>query len=306
MAGRFDLRWRGFPRRRDAEGRSNAGTRMRVYFETIGGALTRYFRAGSGPAVLLLHGVGMTADSWCRTVGPLARDFDVIAPDLLDNGFTASGAYRGGPPHDAMLDHLAALIEHLRLDRLALVGSSFGAALSILLYHRIPKAVAAMALVSSGSSFKSAEALVDMYKRAAANGRTAFTDPTLETCRSRLANLFHDAAKIPPEFLMMQLTPLAQPGALAAFERRMSGMTDVEAMRRYVIGDRLGAVSAPILAIWGKQDPRGDFATASRVLGALPNVRMEAFDACGHLPHLEQSERFVAVLHDFLAAYLHA
>jgi len=277
---------------------------MRVHFENIGGALTRYFRAGAGPGVLLLHGVGMTADSWCRTIGPLSRDFDVIAPDLLDNGFTASGAYRGGPPHEAMLDHLTALIGHLGLRDVALVGSSFGAALSILLYHRVPDVVSALALVSSGSSFKSAEELVEMYKRAAANGRKAFSEPTLETCRSRLANLFYDAAKIPQDVLLMQLTPMALPGALAAFDRRMEGMTQVEAMRRYVVGDRLAAIKKPILAIWGKQDPRGDFATASRVLGALPQVRMEAFDQCGHLPHLEQSEKFIAVLRDFLSTHL--
>lgn len=277
---------------------------MRAYFENIGGAMTRYFRAGTGPAVLLLHGVGMTADSWCRTIGPLSRDFDVIAPDLLDNGFTASGAYCGGPPHDAMLDHLQALIGHLGLRDVALVGSSFGAALAILLYHRAPDAVSALALVSSGSSFKSAEELVDMYKRAATNGRTAFSEPTIETCRSRLANLFYDASKIPQDMLLMQLTPMALPGALAAFDRRMQGMTQVEAMRRYVIGDRLATIKKPILAIWGKQDPRSDFATANRVLGMLPQVRLEAFDQCGHLPHLEQSDKFVAVLRDFLSAHL--
>lgn len=277
---------------------------MRVHFENIGGARTRYFRAGAGPAVLLLHGVGMTADSWCRTITPLSRDFDVIAPDLLGSGFTESGDYRGGPPHDAMLAHLTALIAHLGLGDVALVGSSFGAALSILLYHRVRDLVSALVLVSSGSSFKTAEELVEMYRRAAANGRKAFSDPTLETCRNRLANLFFDREKIPLEALLMQLTPMALPDALAAFDRRMEGMTQLEAMRPYAIGDKLAAIKKPILAVWGKQDPRGDFATANRVLGALPQIRLEAFDQCGHLPHLEQSEKFIAVVRDFLKSSL--
>jgi pimeloyl-ACP methyl ester carboxylesterase len=274
---------------------------MRVYFEDIGGATTRYFRAGRGPAVLLLHGVGMTADSWCRVIEPLARDFDVIAPDLLDNGLTAAGTYRSGPPHGPMLDHLEALIAHLGLKDIVLIGSSFGAALSVLLYHRAPKLFSALVLVSSGSTFKTAEELVAMYKQAAANGGKAFADPSIETCRSRLANLFHDASRIPPELLLMQLTPMALPQARAAYERRMTGMMDLEAMRPYAIGDRLTSLSLPTLAVWGKQDPRGDFAKAAQVFGALPHVRLEAIEGCGHLPHLEQSERFIELVRAFLS-----
>lgn len=273
---------------------------MRVNFENIGGAMTRYFRAGSGRPVLLLHGVAMTADSWCCAMEPLARDFDVVAPDLLDNGFTSAGTYAGGPPHEAMLDHLEALIDHLGLTEIILVGSSFGAALSILLYHRRPRDFAALVLVSSGSAFKSPEELVEMYRRTIANGRTAFADPSLDMCRSRLANVFHDASRIPREFLMMQLTTQALPGAVAAFDRRMAGMTDLEAMRPFAIGDRLSGIAAPILAVWGKQDPRGDYRKAAEILGAVPQVRMEAIDHCGHFPHLEQGERFIAIVRGFL------
>jgi 2-hydroxy-6-oxonona-2,4-dienedioate hydrolase len=277
---------------------------MRAHFENIGGAMTRYFRAGKGPPLLLLHGVGMTSDSWCRAIEPLARDFDVIAPDLLDNGFTGTGNYAGGPPHPAILDHIEALVDHLGLGRVTLIGSSFGAALSILLYDRRPQAYDALVLVSSGSAFKSPEELVAMYKGAAANGRTAFSDPSLETCRARLANIFYDPARIPRELLLMQLTPLALPTALASFERRMAGMTDLEAMRPFAIGDRLEKISVPVLAIWGRQDPRGDYEGASRVLGALPQVRLEVIDRCGHLPHLEQPDRFIELVQGFLTEAL--
>jgi len=272
---------------------------MRVHFEDIGGTMTRFLRGGRGKPVLLLHGVGMTADSWCRTIGPLSRDFDVVAPDLLDNGFTGTGAYSGGPPHDAILDHLEALVDRLALGPFTVIGSSFGATLAVLLHLRRPAQVTRLIITSSGSVFKKAEALAKMYEQSYANGSAALREPTLEVCRRRLGNIFHDPSKIPEE-LLLQLTPYALPHALASYERRLRGMMDVEAMRRYEVGCRLGEVKVPMLAVWGKQDPRGEHAQAVEVFGAIPNARLVSFDGCGHLPHLECSERFNPLVRDFL------
>jgi len=273
---------------------------MRAYFEDVGGIRTRYFRAGHGLPVLLLHGVGMTADSWCRTMLALADDYDVIAPDLMGSGFTETGAYRGGPPHHLMLVHLEALIDHLKLDKIALVGSSFGAALSVLLYHRRPTAFSSIILISSGSTFKSAEELAEMYKNAARNGGAALANPTLQTCRERLGRLFYDSSRIPEELLLLQLTPYALPSARHSFDLRMQGMTDAEAMRPFAIGDKIQTIAAPVLGIWGKQDPRGDYEGAVAKLSSLPNIQLEAIDHCGHLPHLERPEEFLQILRPFL------
>jgi len=242
----------------------------------------------------------MTADSWCRTIMPLSEDYDVIAPDLLGSGFTESGSYIGGPPHGPMLDHLEALIDRLHLDDVTLIGSSFGAALSILLYHRRPDAFSSMVIVSSGSTFKSAEELAEMYDRAAKNGGSALADPSLQVCRERLGRLFYDPSRIPQELLLLQLTPYALPTALPSFETRMQGMTDVDAMRPFAIGDRLRAIKIPVLGVWGKQDPRGDYEGAAEKLSALPNVELKVIDRCGHLPHLEQSEQFLEIIRAFL------
>lgn len=262
--------------------------------------MTRYLRAGTGTPVLLLHGVGMTADSWCRTMGPLSSNFDVIAPDLLDNGFTGQGAYSGGPPHPAILDHLEALIDHLQLENVCLVGSSFGATLAVLLYMRRPRSVRRIVIISSGSVFKKAEDLATMYQRSYANGSAALRNPTLEVCRQRLGNLFHDASRIPEEVLLLQLTPYALPHALASFERRLRGMMDPEAMRPFETGHLLKEVKVPMLAVWGMQDPRGEYEIAKSVFGELPNARLVALDGCGHLPHLEREEEFNALAVDFL------
>ena len=69
---------------------------MRVKFADIGGVRTRYLYAGDGPPLLLLHGVGMSADGFLRIIDPLASRFSVFAPDLLAHGFTDVADLSGG------------------------------------------------------------------------------------------------------------------------------------------------------------------------------------------------------------------
>ena len=86
---------------------------MRFEFAHIDGAKTRYLIGGSGPGVILVHGVGMSADTWFWTIPELAKQFRVAAPDLLDNGFTGAGKYMGGPPHPFIVEHLLRFADHL-------------------------------------------------------------------------------------------------------------------------------------------------------------------------------------------------
>ena len=102
---------------------------MRDHFASIDGAATRYYLAGSGYPLLLVHGVGVSSDIWLRNIEALSADFTVCAPDTLGHGFTETGAYRGGALQPYLVDHLAQLVEHLGFQDFQAVGSSFGALL---------------------------------------------------------------------------------------------------------------------------------------------------------------------------------
>jgi pimeloyl-ACP methyl ester carboxylesterase len=279
---------------------------MRVKFETIGGVSTRYYQAGSGYPLVLVHGVGMTADSWLLNVPVLGRQFSVFAPDLLDNGFTGSGAYTGGPPHAHMLDHLAHFVDHLKLDRFALAGSSFGALLAILLYFRMPKRIERLIVISSSSSLRQPETLTPEYARAYKNARSAALDPTYEVTRNRMAQIFYDPARIPESLLMLQLTTNALPNALPSLDRRLPGMMDPDAIRPFSVADRLGEIAIPTLAIYGKQDPRSDYNEAMEKTRRIPNCKLVVVDQCGHLPHLEHPETFNRAVVEFLGDRIQA
>lgn len=275
---------------------------MRFSFAEVMGARTRYLHAGEGKPVLLVHGVGMSADSWMRTVPALAKIFFVCAPDLLDNGFTESGPYQGGPPQPYILDHLIALADHLKLEKFSVIGSSLGSTLAALLYLRHPERIDKIVIVGPGAVMSTPEEMGAVLRASHANGRSAIENPTYESCRARMARVVFDVATVPDALLMMQMTLYALPGALENFERRMRGLIDEAGLREFEVYSRLEKIAAPTLVLFGRQDPRGDFAQVMATAKRLPNAKVIVYERCGHWPHLELPEKFNADVLEFLTA----
>ena len=273
---------------------------MRVTFTEIGGIPTRYFYEGDGNPLLLLHGAGVSADTWMRNIDPLAADFRVLAPDTLGHGFTGNGDYREGPPAPFVIKHLKAFVDHMKLDRFSVAGSSFGAVMAILLYFEMRERIDKMVLVSSGSSTLSEEAGLKVRKESFANGISAIADPTLESCRKRMENIFYDPATVPPELIFMQLTMYALPGVREMYEARMKGNMDLDAARPYRVAERLSEIKVPTLMLFGRNDPRVDFAKAEVAAASIAESRLIGFDKCKHHPHVERPQQFNALVRQFL------
>src|SRR6476661_6312418 len=276
---------------------------MRATIETVGGVTTRYLHHGSGDyGVLLLHGVGVSADSFLWNLEALGTEnCQAIAPDLLGYGMTGEGDYKDGAPQDGIVEHLMTLIEHLGLKQVVLVGSSFGANIAVHLFWRIHSRTDGVVLVGCGPALNGVETLSRMYERSFANGIKAMADPTLDTCRRRMNNLVFDPKSVPEALLMLQLTLYALPGARDRYERRMRGIKDVAALKRFDVTARIADITVPTLVIWGRQDIRGNFEEAERCAKTLSRGQMVVYDNCGHLPYLELPDRFNAQLLNFVA-----
>jgi pimeloyl-ACP methyl ester carboxylesterase len=275
---------------------------MRVSFIEALGARTRYYHAGSGPPVLLVHGVGMCADSWIHTVPALAERFTVYAPDLLDNGFTERGPYEGGPPQPYMVDHLIALADALGLERFSLVGSSLGSAIAILTALRCPERVDRLVLVGPGTTMSPPDLSGNAFCASYINGRAAILEPTYEACRARIARIVFDPACIPDILPLMQMTMYALPGALESFERRLAGLRDVAGLQRYNAHAALEQLHGPTLVLVGRDDQRGHFGETMEAAARLPNKQVVVYERCGHWPHMEHPEQFNRDVMAFLGA----
>src|SRR5271168_5104409 len=115
---------------------------------TLHGRAVTYAEAGSGPLLLLIHGMAGTYDNWQAVIEPLARQHTVIAPDLPGHGSSAPG---GG---DYSLGSLAAglrdLLVALGHDRATLVGHSLGGGIAMQFSYHFPEFTERLVLVSSG------------------------------------------------------------------------------------------------------------------------------------------------------------
>ena len=98
--------------------------RYDVQFVTIHGHRRAYVRAGSGPVVLLLHGLGCDHTTWDPVIESLSRRYTVIAPDLLGHGQSDKprADYSVGGYANGMRD----LLTVLGIDKVTVIGHSFG------------------------------------------------------------------------------------------------------------------------------------------------------------------------------------
>ena len=115
---------------------------------TIHGHERAYVRAGSGPALLLLHGLGCDHTTWFPAIRDLARHFTVIAPDLLGHGVSAKprADYSVGGYANGMRD----LLTVLDIDKVTVVGHSFGGGIAMQFAYQFPERTERMILVAPG------------------------------------------------------------------------------------------------------------------------------------------------------------
>ena len=124
------------------------GTEVELKRVTIHGHERGYVKVGEGPALLLLHGLGCDHTTWLPVISDLARHFTVIAPDLLGHGVSSKprADYSVGGYANGMRD----LLTVLGIDKVTVVGHSFGGGVAMQFAYQFPERTERMILVASG------------------------------------------------------------------------------------------------------------------------------------------------------------
>ena len=274
---------------------------MRIAFADIGGIRTRYLYEGSGSAVVLLHGFGFAGDSWLRNIDALGQSFSVIAPDTLGHGYTDAVALNGGQPQGPMVAHLGQLMDHLGAERYSIVGSSYGGLLATLMYFERPERVDKLVLVGTGTVFHPQEQLTKALSAALENVSAAMGDPTLDSCRKRIATICHDPAAVPEDLLLSQLTSFAVPDRFDFYQAAIGGLVAAGDSREHRAYHRLEEIGVPTLVITGRNDIRTSWKIVEQGCTRIPDAELVIFDGCGHLPMIEHADRFNEAVVSFLS-----
>ena len=262
-----------------------------------------YRMAGSGPVVVLIHGITSSSRTWERVVPALAEHHTVIAPDLLGHGESATprGDYSLGAYASGVRDLLVAL----GFERATVVGHSLGGGIAMQLAYQFPERVERLVLVDSGGLGRE----VNLMLRAATLPGSEYVLPLL--CASPL----RDAARAVGRALG---AVGLQPGAdLQGMAEGFASLAAVDARRAFlhtarsiidVTGQRVSASDRlylaggmPTLIVWGERDPMIPVAHARAAHEAMPGSRLEVFADAGHFPFNDDPARFAALLRDFVA-----
>jgi pimeloyl-ACP methyl ester carboxylesterase len=273
---------------------------MRAAFADVDGTRIRFLHEGTGYPLLLLQGVGLSADIFIRNIDALSRHYRVIVPDFPGHGFSDAIDFRGNPPPIAIAQCLTRFADRLQLSQYSVGGSSFGGLVGSLMWFSRPAQVERLILIGSGSVFHPAEEQQKTLHAVMENGISAMSNPTLETCRTRMQRLCYNASSVAEEILPLQLTSYALPDRLTAYRKTIDGMLDtVDSFEARVI-DRLETLAVETLVIVGREDVRAKWQLHEQGCRRMPRARCVVLEQCGHLPYIEHPATFNQLVIDFL------
>jgi 4,5:9,10-diseco-3-hydroxy-5,9,17-trioxoandrosta-1(10),2-diene-4-oate hydrolase len=236
----------------------------------------------------------------------LAHTHRVYAPDLAGFGDSAKPAADYSPAF--FEGFVVAFLDALALGRAAVVGNSLGGLIALRLALSEPARVSALGLIDSaglGREVSSAlrwPVLTGYGEAAIALSKT----PLGATQRAwgRIPLLFALPERIPPEWYEEQYRLAQLPGFSEAVVAALRGQVDSKEQREVLL-DQLPNLKTPALVVWGESEGVFPVSQAREADARLREGSIEIIPDCGHLPHVERPEHFVAALNRFLDEQVH-
>ncbi len=263
--------------------------------QVVASSSWHFVEAGSGPPLLLLHGLGASGFSWRENIGPLSRGFRVVAPDLPPHG--RSPAPPGG---DYRLETLAQgvvdFLDRRGIPRAILAGNSLGGGLALLLARDYPERVTGLVLLAPAAALTRLPYLFYPL-RLPGPGRllALLLGPWMIPFALRL--IYHRRALITPRVVAGYAAPFRDPRrrlALAALCRQVS----IPPLAR--IGAWLTQLRQPATLVWGADDRILPLSHAYWLKDRLPHAELHILPEVGHAPQEEVPTAVNKIIIDFL------
>jgi pimeloyl-ACP methyl ester carboxylesterase len=287
--------------------------RLNARFMDVNGVRTRYYEAGAGEPMVLVHGGDpsghSSANVWSKDIPLFAKQFHVFAPDTLASGMTANPADDNDLNIQGEVDHMYDFIRALKVGMVHVVGESRGGACVLFLALQHPEVVKDIVIVDSNTAAPQSSG--------AGSGAPAQCpkEPDSEAWKCELLALssLPDQA-FDDEYFMegkyMSLLPKSQE-TVAKLKAGAGGeLATSDGFNRWKAEwfarvAKEGVLQMPILVYWGKKDPSSPAAQGQALYDLLarnnPRVRIITLDKAGHFPFREYPEQFV----DDVTSFIH-
>jgi pimeloyl-ACP methyl ester carboxylesterase len=268
----------------------------------IDGMPIRYLAAGEGPPVVLLHGAGDNALDWRWVMPALAASHRVYAPDLPGSPDSARPAADYSPAFFERF--VAAFVDALNIGQATFVGNSLGGLVALRLALSEPERAGALVLVDSAGLGRAVNpAFTSVNVPGLGEAALPFWRTPVgayQRAWGRTALLFaHPPGSVPREWVAEQCRLALSPGYLEAHLAVLRTQVGFGGQREVLV-DQLPLLEIPTLVVWGAGDRVFPESQARVAAARLQEGSLAVVPDCGHMPHVECPDRFLAALDDFL------
>lgn len=257
------------------------------------GVRTNYHDQGEGPPVLLIHGSGPGVTAWANwrmNMPELGKSFRVLAPDMVGFGYTESP--QGGiRDKQVWVDHLAGFLDALKLDKVSIVGNSFGGALTLAFMVAHPDRVERAVLMgAAGIEFPITPPLDKVWGY----------EPSLEAMREALTYLATDPSRLTEDLIQSRYVASARPEAHEPYAATFGPTPRQNHIKMLSSREEdLAALEHEVLVLHGKLDKVIPIEVSLRTTRLLKNSDMQVFGNCGHWVQIERAASFNRVVAHF-------
>jgi len=274
---------------------------MNEEYVTVDGLNIRYLVKGTGPVIILVHGLGEFLEAWLFNLTALSKYYTVYAIDLPGHGLSEESVHNHtiGFYVEFVINFMATM----GISRSSLLGHSMGGPICLSLAADFSGKVDKLVLVDSGGFHNK----VSWGYRLATIpflGRILLGSPLLinkTTIRFGMRRQFYNPEIVPEEWIDAANKHLRRPKRNEMMLNIIKNYTGIGSIHAEAsVSDKLPQVKQPILIIHGMQDKVIPIEHAYNACNLIPHARLEIFDQCGHNPQIEKTSKFNKVVLSFL------
>jgi pimeloyl-ACP methyl ester carboxylesterase len=260
---------------------------MREEFISVEGHRIRYLKAGNSKKnLILIHGLGASAERWEHVIPQFSKHFTVFVPDLI--GFGYSDKPNVDYTTEFFAKFIASFLQAVGLNKATIMGSSLGGQIAIEYTINNQKSVNKLVLVSPSGSMKQSTPALDAYVMAA-----LYPDP--EIAKNAFTMMTGNNKDVNPEIVESFVQRMKMPNAKFAFMSTLLGLKHAEELVT-----KLEIIEVPTLVVWGELDPVIPIRYAKDFVKKIRDCRFYQMEDCGHTPYVEDPQNFAKIVLEFL------
>jgi pimeloyl-ACP methyl ester carboxylesterase len=258
----------------------------------VNGMSIAYQKAGTGPALVLLHGFTQDSRVWKSQIESLSKYFTVFAWDAPGAGLSAD------PPDSFNIsnwaDCLAGLLDSAGINQAHILGLSWGGLLAQEFYHRYPARVLSLILADTYAGWTGS--LSDSVAKVRLQSCIHDSElPSREFVPKYLPGMFGDSVNPETTEVLSKIMSDTHPKGFRLMATALA-IADTRSL--------LPVIKVPVLLIWGESDKRSPINVAHQMHNSIAGSKIEIITGAGHVSNMERPEQFNKIVKEFCSTVI--